>query len=163
MPVYFKIKLRIAAITLIISVHGLVFGQARVHLVSPDKKTVFAFEIRSGKPGYSVQYEGKSLIDFSVLSLRFNNEGLANAVRLEKSVTLDSSERYTMMTGRSGAVNDSFRQVSLHLREIKENGRSYILEVRAFNDGVALSRLDICFYNRARIHFVLQKRKMNFK
>jgi len=141
MPVYFKIKSRIAAITLIISVHGLVFGQARVHLVSPDKKTIFAFEIRSGKPGYSVQYDGKSLIDFSVLSLRFNNERSATAVRLEKSVTLDSSERYTMMTGRSGAVNDSFRQVSLHLREIKENGRSYILEVRAFNDGIAFRYL----------------------
>ena len=49
MPVHFKIKSRIAAIIFIISVHGLVFGQARVHLVSPDKKTVFAFGIRSGK------------------------------------------------------------------------------------------------------------------
>jgi len=141
MPVHSKLKSLIGVITFIISVQGFVFGQTKVPLFSPDKKMFFLFEIRAGKPGYSVQYGGKTLIDFSILNLRFENDIQENAVRLEKSVRLDSSERYTLMTGRSASVNDSFRQVRLYLRKLKETGHSYILEVRAFNDGIAFRYL----------------------
>jgi alpha-glucosidase len=142
MSVHTKIKPVISVITfIIISVQGFVFGQAPVHLVSPDKKVVFVFEIRAGRAGYSVNYDGRTLIDFSVLSLQFKNEGPEYAVRLERSVALDSSERYKLITGRSGAVNDSFRQISLYLRELNETKHAFILEVRAFNDGVAFRYL----------------------
>ena len=52
---------------MITSLHGYVFGQATVRLFSPDKRTVFAFEIRDGKPGYSVLFKGRKMIDFGNL------------------------------------------------------------------------------------------------
>ncbi|HEY2350021.1 MAG TPA: glycoside hydrolase family 97 N-terminal domain-containing protein [Puia sp.] len=120
-----------------ISVHSYAFGPTPLRLLSPDKKITFEFEIRHGKPGYNIFYEKNRLINFSVLNLVFKGDAEGNSFRLEKSVTLDSSERYTLMTGRSASINDSFRQVSLFLKELSESKREYILEVRAFNDGIA--------------------------
>jgi alpha-glucosidase len=138
MPDYPKIKSILQFIVFIVfSVPVFAFGPTPVRLFSPDKKIVFEFEIRNGKPGYRVSYEKIRLIDFSVLDLVFKNNAGENSFRLAKSVTLDSSERYTLMTGRSGSVNDSFRQVSLFLKELNEPKREYILQVRVFNDGIA--------------------------
>jgi len=132
-----KIKSVIPVIALmIISVHAWCF-RSPLRLFSPDKKIVFEFEIRQGKPGYSVRYEGKTLIDFSTLNLVFNDGSPDNGVRLETSARMDSAEQYKLMIGRSANVNDSFRQVSLFLRELHKPGRVWILRVRAFNDGIA--------------------------
>jgi alpha-glucosidase len=122
---------------MIISVHAWSYGPAPMRLFSPDKKIVFEFEIRQGKPGYSVRFEGRRLIDFSFLNLLFRNGSPENGVRLENSARMDSAEQYTLTTGRSARVNDSFRQISLFLRELHEPGRVWVLQVRAFNDGIA--------------------------
>ena len=133
-----KIRSVIPAIAfMIMSVHAWSYGPAPLRLFSPDKKIVFEFEIRQGKPGYSVRFEGRNLIDFSILNLLFRNGSPENGVRLENSVRMDSAEQYTLKTGRSATVNDSFRQISLFLRELHEPGRVLVLQVRAFNDGIA--------------------------
>ena len=122
---------------MVISVYAWSFSPAPLRLFSPDKKIVFEFEIRQGKPGYSVRYEGRRVIDFSILNLVFKNGSLENGVRLVNSVRMDSAEQYTLMTGRSSAANDSFRQISLFLKELHEPMRDFVLQVRAFNDGIA--------------------------
>jgi hypothetical protein len=43
-----------------------------LRLESPDKRVLYEFEIRNGSPGYRVWYEGKLLVDFSVMILVFN-------------------------------------------------------------------------------------------
>jgi alpha-glucosidase len=142
MPFYSKIKSVIGIVSFItISVQGFVFGQSPVRLVSPDKKLVFAFGIRAGKPGYLVSYEGRMLVDFSIFNPQFKDDVVESDVRLEKSVALDSFEKYTLITGRSNVVNDSFRQVMLYLRESNKNKRAYILEVRAFDNAIAFRYL----------------------
>ena len=122
---------------MIISVHAYSIGPAPLRLFSPDKKIVFEFEIRQGKPGYSVRFEGRKMIDFSILNLEFKNGSLENGVRLENSVRMDSVEQYNLITGRSATVNDTFHQIRLFLRELHEPRRVWILHVRAFNDGIA--------------------------
>jgi alpha-glucosidase len=112
-------------------------GNQTLRLRSPDKKILYEFEIRNGQPGYSVYYQGRKLIDFSVLNLVFKGDSLNRGVRLEKTVLLDSAENYSLMTGRSSAVNDPFHQVTLYLKETKPPGRVLMIEVRAFDDGVA--------------------------
>jgi alpha-glucosidase len=108
-----------------------------VRLLSPDKKIQYEFDIRNGKPGYSISYQGKKLIDFSVINLVFKADSLVQGVRLLRSVSLDSAERYTLFTGRSNLVNDSFRQVSIFLKELNTPGRQLVIQVRAFDDGLA--------------------------
>ncbi len=120
-----------------LSISSLAFGNKPLRLLSPDKKIAYEFEIRRGIPGYSVFCLGRKLIDFSVINLDFREDSIAQGVRLLKYIRLDSSENYILMTGRSGSVNDPYHQISLFLEEIKSRHRQLIVEVRAFNDGVA--------------------------
>jgi alpha-glucosidase len=113
------------------------FKGSVVSLVSPDKQVQYSFEIRNGVPGYRLAYEHSNLLEFSVINLVFNGDSLVQGVRLVKTVRLDSAERYTLITGRSGMVNDSFRQVSIFLEETGNPHRSLVIVVRAFNDGLA--------------------------
>jgi alpha-glucosidase len=120
-----------------IAISNFVFGGSPLRLLSPDKKILYEFDIRQGVPGYTVSYQGRKLIDFSSLNLLFREDSISQGVSLIKSVRLDSSEKYIMMTGRSGAVNDPFHQISIFLKEYKSPGRQLIIEVRVFDDGIA--------------------------
>jgi alpha-glucosidase len=106
-------------------------------LRSPDKKIEYRFDIRNGNPGYQIFYQGKQLIEFSSLNLIFGNDSLAAGVRLVKSVQIDSAEVYTLMTGRSSLVSDPYEQRSFFLKETQKPFREVVLQVRAFNDGLA--------------------------
>jgi len=126
---------------LFISIHCFAFKTPPVRLQSPDSKILYEFEIIDGKPGYRVSYQGHPLINFSEINLVFAADSLARGVRLEKSERLDSAEKYKLMTGRSGSVSDSFRQLNLFLKETKTPGRLIVLQVRAFDDGLAFRYL----------------------
>lgn len=121
----------------LISIHCFAFKTPPLRLQSPTSKILYEFEIINGKPGYSVSFQGHRLINFSEINLEFEGDSLAQGVRLEKSERLDSAEKYILMTGRSSSVNDSFRQLNLFLKEIKTPGRSIVLQIRAFDDGLA--------------------------
>ncbi len=112
-----------------------------LRLESPDKRIQFEFEIRNGRPGYRVLYEGKLLVDYSVMNLVFNGDSLIQGVRLEKSSIMDSVERYSLLTGRSSQVNDAYRQLTLYVIELKSPQRKVGIQVRAFNDGLAFRYL----------------------
>jgi alpha-glucosidase len=120
-----------------ITISSFAFAGSHLHLLSPDKKILYEFEIRKNVPGYSVSFQGRKLIDFSVINLVFREDSIIQGIRLIKSFRLDSSEKYILMTGRSGSVNDPFNQISLFLKETKSPGRELIIDVRAFNDGIA--------------------------
>ncbi len=120
-----------------ITTSSFAFESAPLRLLSPDKKILYEFDIHRGVPGYSVSYQGRKLIDFSIISLVFREDSIKQGVRLIKSIRIDSSEKYILMTGRSSSVNDSFHQISIFLKEIKSPGRELIVEVRVFNDGIA--------------------------
>src|SRR5450631_1924948 len=98
-----------------ISLTGFAFHKISLRLLSPDKRILYEFEIRNGLPGYSVSYQGKLLVDFSVMNLVFDEDSLIQGVRLEESVRVDSVERYSLLTGRSSLVNDAYRQLTLYV------------------------------------------------
>ncbi len=120
---------------------GFVYCSGPVHLLSPDQKIRYSFELRNGTPGYSLYYLGKKRIGFSSINLVFRNDSLSQGMKLTNTVRLDSVENYTLLTGRSSVVTDSFRQMSLFLKEINSPYRQLIIQVRAFNDGVAFRYL----------------------
>ncbi len=106
------------------------FYTSTARLQSPDKRISFEFEIRNGLPGYRVLYEGKLMVDFSVLNLVFDGDSLVQGVRLDKSNIMDSVERYSLLTGRSSQVNDAYRQLSLYLTELKSPYRKIQIQIR---------------------------------
>src|SRR5664279_2371699 len=115
-----------ALVSVCITIGCFAFSTKPLRLSSPDKKLWYEFEIHDGNPGYSVSYKNRKLIGFSILNLVFRNDSLIQGVRLEKSLRSDSAERYTLMTGRSSAVNDSFRQLTIFLKELNDPGLSLI-------------------------------------
>ena len=127
----------IAVFRCFITTGSFAFESAPMRLLSPDKKILYEFDIHKGVPGYSVSYQGRKLIDFSIINLVFGKDSIIQGVRLITSVRLDSSEKYVLMTGRSASVNDPFHQISIFLKEIKSPERELIVEVRVFNDGIA--------------------------
>jgi alpha-glucosidase len=129
--------LRIVFATIIISLQCIASDSKPLKLISPDKNLQFQFVIRDGKPAYSILFQDQRLIGFSILNLVFPGDSLTQGVAVEKYLWLDSAERYNLMTGRSGSVNDNFRQLSVFLREVNAPRREIILQVRAFNDGIA--------------------------
>jgi alpha-glucosidase len=130
-----------------------------LHLSSPDNKILYVFDIRNGRAEYSISYRGRQLIDFSTLNQLFKDDSLIQGVRLVKSTRLDSSEHYTLITGRSGVVNDSFHQLTLFLRETNAPRRNVLIQVRAFDDGLAFRYLfpggngDSLFLNQEKSGF----------
>jgi alpha-glucosidase len=119
------------------SLTGFAYQRMPVSLLSPDKKIRYEFDIRNGQAGYRIFYHDRLLIDFSTVDLVFRTDSLSQGVRLEKVVRLDSLEQYTLMTGRSSQVKDFFHQVSIFLGETNKPFRKVILQVRAFDDGLA--------------------------
>jgi alpha-glucosidase len=123
--------------TYFITASSFAYKARPLRLLSPDKKILYEFDIRKGVPGYSVTFQGRKLIDFSIINLVFKDDSIIEGVRLTKSIWLDSSEKYILMTGRSASVEDSFHQISIFLKENKYPARELIVEVRVFDDGIA--------------------------
>jgi len=119
------------------AINSLAFQALPQRLQSPDKKILYEFDIRNGRPGYRISYLGRNLIDFSVLSLTAKDDKPGEKLRLIKSMKLDSAEQYTLSTGRSSVVNDPFRQLTMYLGTKNSQEFRMILQVRAFNDGIA--------------------------
>ncbi len=119
------------------AISSFAFQNLPQRLLSPDKKIQYEFDIRNGKPGYRISYLGRELVNFSELELVYRENSPRREIRLVKSVRMDSAEKYTLFTGRSSVVNDPFRQLSLYLREKNSGDTAWVLQVRAFNDGIA--------------------------
>src|ERR1700728_3474253 len=105
-----------------ISASSFAYKAGPLRLLSPDKKILYEFDIHKGVPGYSVTYQGRKLIDFSIINLVFKEDSIIDGVKLIKSIRLDSSESYILMTGRSTSVHDPFHQISIFLKENKSPG-----------------------------------------
>jgi alpha-glucosidase len=122
----------------IISVSCFPFNGPALLLQSPDKKILYEFDIRNGQPGYRVSYQGRVLVNFSVMDFWFGQgDSLVQGVRVERVERKDSLETYSLITGRCSQVSDRFQQLSIYLRETGKPRRKLVIQVRAFNDGLA--------------------------
>ncbi|HVX49829.1 MAG TPA: glycoside hydrolase family 97 catalytic domain-containing protein [Chitinophagaceae bacterium] len=113
-----------------------VFAQKPVQLYSPNKQLLFKFSIANTSPVYSVAYKGNIIIDKSKLGLTFSDGDFISNITTQKPVFLDSAEDYTLVTGKTGHVYDTFRQATIPMLQAS-SGRKINLVVRAFDDGIA--------------------------
>ncbi|HWB24655.1 MAG TPA: glycoside hydrolase family 97 protein [Chitinophagaceae bacterium] len=113
-----------------------VLAQKPVQLLSPNKEIVFNFRLINKAPVYSVAYKGKLIIDNSRLGIIFTDGSFDNNITIGKPAFLDSTEDYTLVTGKASHVRDSFRQVIIPLQQ-SSTGRKINLVAKAFNDGLA--------------------------
>ena len=129
-----KLKM-IVAIYCMLSCAGLA-AQSNIKLSSPDGRIVFSFSIQKNKPQYAVTYNKQALIKNALLNLIFDDgKPFENCLMKNAPTISDGIESYKLVVGKTAAVDQPYKQVVIFLR-----GADYDvnLEVKAFNDGLAL-------------------------
>jgi len=130
----------IGIISIIISLP--VYAQKNVKLTSPDSDLVFSFKLTSDKMMYSVTLKGKTIVDYSSLSLQFENGSFGANLKFNKPVFRDTTEDYELVVGKTKQVHSHYKEVTIPLEEKVAPSRKINLIVRAFDDGIAF-RYDI--------------------
>ena len=107
---------------------------AEVTVKSPDRKVVVAVTDDGGL-SYSVLFDDRKVIGKSRFGIVSDGVDLGADAKLGNSSSHKIHESYAMFGGHSRAENDC-RETTVSVRSA--NGEAYELDVRAYNDGVAL-------------------------
>ena len=111
---------------------------AEIKVSSPDGKAVVTVTDDGGL-SYAVAFEGREVVGKSRFGIIADGVDLGAGVTLGKSSSRKIHESYSMFGGHSRAENDC-RETTVSVRSAA--GEIYELDVRAYDDGVALrSRL----------------------
>ena len=108
-----------------------------IKLTSPNGNIVFNFKLQTNKATYAVTFKGKTIVDYSSLSLNFENGNFQNNLIINKPVYKDTSEDYELIVGKTKNVHSHYREVIIPLEETVAPKRKIDLVARAFDDGVA--------------------------
>ena len=91
-----------------------------------------------GKLVYSVSYRGKPVLDQSALGLELEGQSLLGAdVRVVNSIAGQGVDDYSLLAGKASKVQDEYKCLTVQLKEDGDAGRTFSMEARAYNDGVA--------------------------
>jgi len=111
---------------------------AEIKVSSPDGKAVITVTDAGGL-SYAVTFDGREVVAKSRFGIIADDVDLGADVKLGKTSSHKISESYAMFGGHSVA-NNNCRETTVSVRT--SAGENYELDVRAYNDGVALrSRL----------------------
>ena len=113
---------------------------AKVRVKSPDGKAVIVVTDAGGL-SYTVLFDGREVVDKSRFGIVADGVDLGADVALKKSSSRRIRESYPMYGGHARAIIHC-RETTLSVRTAA--GETYALDVRAYNDGVAVrSRLPV--------------------
>ena len=91
-----------------------------------------------GKLVYSVSYRGKPVLDQSALGLDLEGQSLLGAdVQVVNSIAGQGVDDYSLLAGKTSKIHDEYKSLTVQLREDGNAGRTFTMEARAYNDGVA--------------------------
>ena len=114
------------------------FAQKKINLKSPNGDIVFSFKLTDSLPVYNVTFKKKTVIESSILSLSFEDDGdFLRKLRINKTIFRHGEDNYSLIVGKTKSVHDSFQEVTITLQQRIGWRRSINLIVRAFNDGLA--------------------------
>jgi len=123
----------VLAIAVVLSTCGAATA-AEIKVASPDGK-VAVVVADTGGLNYSVFFDGRAVVNKSRYGVIADGLDLGADVKLGKTVSRKWHESYPMVGGHSRAENN-FRETSVSVRSAA--GEVYDLDVRSYNDGVAL-------------------------
>jgi alpha-glucosidase len=105
-------------------------------IVSPNGNAKAVFELRDGNPVLSLSYKGAAVLAPSPLGL-----GLQDAFRggfaLGAVSRASASAEWKPVWGERAAIPDRHADLTLTLKENDPRGRALVVELRAYNEGLA--------------------------
>lgn len=118
--------------------HIAIIAQKPVKLTSPDGALQFVFRLTKNGPQYDIAYKGKPVIAGGELGLTFaGEESFKTGLKQGKTVLRNGEEKYSLVIGKTSAVQEQYREMVLPLAQSVQPFRPVNIVVRAFNDGIA--------------------------
>ena len=137
----------------VISVATLVapaFGYAQgnpLEVSSPDHRITLRFSVKAaGQPAaapegqlvYSVEFRGRQVFEDSALRLELVNQPpLGAAVHIAGTTPGSGADEYRLLAGKTSAVHDAWNSLTVEAVEAANPGRTFDVEARVYNSGVA--------------------------
>jgi len=137
--------------------HESTTAQQKIQLSSPDGRITFNFRLGQHTGRYSISYKGKSIIENSDLALSFNKKDFI-ASEWMKPLYRQGIEKYELVVGKTKMVNDTFREVTIPLRDKEKQGRVDLI-VRVFNDGLGMRYQFVSDYGQDSL--ILENEQIN--
>ncbi len=129
--------MRISVFYLCILIPAFLPAQKKINLISPDGNLVFALHNENKQVAYSIAYKKQSIVTKSFLSLEFKDGVFSNDLKAGKPAYHDSTEDYSLITGKTSRVQDAYKEMLIPIQSINTTRRIVQLAVRVFNDGIA--------------------------
>ncbi len=109
-----------------------------IEVSSPDETVKLAFDVRDGKPEYSVSRKGKVILNPSRLGLKLKDMPDFEKGFSVKSIVRDThSETWTPVWGEESEIPNNYNELRVTLTQKKiAPGRTMDIVFRVFDDGV---------------------------
>ncbi len=105
---------------------------------SPDGKNVISFRLENGKPFYTVERNGESVVKQSVLGFILKDmPALSENFVVEEVTKSTIDETWEQVWGENKVVVNKCNEVAVLLKQNDSLGRMVKVVLRAFDDGVA--------------------------
>ncbi len=117
-----------------------------VEVSSPDHRITMRFAVIPGKDKaspdgqlmYSVEFNSKPAFEDSALKLELANQPpLGSAVHITGTAPGSGIDDYRLLAGKTSAVHDAYNSLTVHVAEGASPSRTFDVEARAYNSGVA--------------------------
>ena len=112
-------------------------AQKAVKLLSPNGSLQFSFKLTKTGPAYDILYKGKPVVTGGELGVSFQEGEFKSNLKAGKAITRNGEEKYSLLIGKTSAVQEPYRELTIPLEQTVAPFRKLNIVVRAFNDGIA--------------------------
>jgi alpha-glucosidase len=113
------------------------YSQRNLHISSPSGNIVVHFKRTASSLLYSVSFNGKKLVDWSGLSLQFEDGFWPSNLHIGKTTINDRKEEYDLVTGKARHITAHFRELILPVEEAGQARKKINIVARVYDDGFA--------------------------
>lgn len=102
---------------------------------SPDSSIKLDVGIENGRIFYSVEKNGKTILNKSFLGLTLNDGSLGKDVKIKNIAHANFSEQWNPVWGEEKTIDNTYNQLTLSAEEQDGSERKFDIVFRVFNDG----------------------------
>ena len=107
-----------------------------VTIISPNASIKAKFELKNGLPFYSVTYSGFKILEPSELGLILKDP-FSGGFKIDSIGRTKNNSEWKPIWGEQSIVPDRYSSVKIKMKENDARGRFLILEIRAYDEGIA--------------------------
>ena len=128
-----KVFARIVAVTFTLAT-GPVFAKP-VTIASPDGHAAISIEDDASR--FSVRWRGETVVAASPLGVELDGAPAFSALTLERREDTEVDRNIPLLATNASVARDHYRGAALTFRETGASARKFVIDVRAYDDGVA--------------------------